>query len=147
MSHAVGGPLAQPVRSLAHSRPADGRRASHESISLIASARHRYVQGWGYDVIPPRSLAMGAVGIVDVCVPLLREKVVCAKEGLLAEVLLVHLRDDPALGDAAHGCEVISAPARARAVAASPGLDSAARRARRGRARSGRIPVALWILL
>ena len=70
-----------------HSRNPFGRwhlrgtrtRASHESISLIASARHRYVQGWGYDVIPPRSLAMGAVGIVDVCVPLLREKVVCAQ--------------------------------------------------------------------
>ena len=70
---------ARATRSVAGIFAARGRRASHESISLIASARHRYVQGWGYDVIPPRSLAMGVVGIVDVCVPLLREKVVCAQ--------------------------------------------------------------------
>ena len=83
VSHAVGGAGTTPAtRSVAGIFAARGRRASHESISLIASARHRYVQGWGYDVIPPRSLAMGAVGIVDVCVPLLREKVVC--DGRLA---------------------------------------------------------------
>ena len=64
-AHAVGGlhRSRAPVRSLARSRPADGRGPSHESISLIASARQRYVRG-GYDVIPPRSLAMGVVGIV-----------------------------------------------------------------------------------
>ena len=80
VSHAVGGAGTTPAtRSVAGIFAARGRRASHESISLIASARHRYVQGWGYDVIPPRSLAMGVVGIVYVCVPLLREKVVCAQ--------------------------------------------------------------------
>ena len=51
--------------------------------------------------------------------------------------------NDAALGDAAHGCEAVSAPARARAVAASPGLDSVTRCVRRGRARAGRITFVL----
>merc|ERR1712138_204158 len=72
---------ARATRSVAGKFAARGPPGSREARIniLIASARHRYVQGWGYDVIPPRSLAMGVVGIVDVCVPLLREKVVCAQ--------------------------------------------------------------------
>ena len=128
MPHAVGGPLVRIFSVAGTFAAADGtpRRAKKVSwpkysLSICETC---------VDVAPSR----GGPGVGSMA---------CRSGAAAASAMSTDAdAHDAALGDAAHGCEVVSAPARAWAVAASPGLDSVTRCVRRGRARAGRIPVA-----